>query len=87
MTVVEISISNQLKQAIDDLATRYNTGGIWLARLYIKRWDFIYGSTARGVMMPQRFDIDARYALFVEEGAALAQQWDAERKTLKALLP
>lgn len=87
MTVVEISISNQLKQAIDDLATRYATGGLWLARLYVKRWDYIYGSVARSVKMPQRFDIDAHYALFAEEGAALANQWNVEREKLKAMLP
>lgn len=87
MTVVEISISNQLKQAIDDLATRYATDGLWLARLYVKRWDFIYGSAARGVKMPQRFNIDARFALFAEEGEALAEQWDIEREKLKAMLP
>lgn len=56
-----------LLQYIKETAKKYNTQGMWLAKLDGKRWGFVTGLKATRTCCPNLVRINDEYGVFIEE--------------------
>ncbi|HOK22574.1 MAG TPA: hypothetical protein PKU94_05930 [Candidatus Hydrothermia bacterium] len=82
----EIYSSKEVQDFLERVRCTYETGGIWVARRFGRRWSFLCGIEPTGPSMPARFKIDDDYMLFCENPEKISKKIVQITNKLRELL-
>ncbi len=75
-----------IEKFLDEIRSRYGTGGIWLARRMGRRVSFFCGFKPEGISPPEQYELDDKFILFVEDDKRFKKAKKTLLKTLKDFL-